>query len=120
MAYINKEKVAEIRKNLKAAFPEIKFSVRNENHTSISVKILQSPYEFVQRDTMEHFYGYRDVNHYWFKDHGYNHTDVLDRIIEICNEGNFNDSRPEIDYFHVGWYFNLSIGSWDKPYKLVA
>jgi len=21
------------------------------------------------------------------------------------------------DYFDVGWYFHLSVGNWDKPFK---
>jgi len=120
MAYIGTEQVAQIRKTLKVEFPEIKFSVRREHYSKVNVVILQSPYEFLPAEKMSNGGGYMGVNQYWFKTHGYNHVDVLDRIIKICNTGNHDNSDIMTDYFDVGWYFDLSLGTWEKPYKLVA
>ena len=114
MAFISSEKVKEIRTNLKAAFPEIKFSVRKENHSAVRVTILQSPYDFGMTGN------YTDVNHYWLHQSKLNHKEILEQIAKISNDGNHNNSRPEIDYFDVGWYFTLKIGDWDRPYKMVA
>jgi hypothetical protein len=33
------------------------------------------------------------------------------------NNGNWNNSRIEVDYFDVGWYIDVNIGKWNKPYK---
>lgn len=118
MAYIATQKVAEIRAKLKKEFPEIKFSVRRASHSSLSVSILKSPYDF-RPDSLKND-SFMQVNTYWFGSHGYKHVDKLTRIIDICNEGNHNNSRPEIDYFDVGWYFDLSIGKWDKPFELTS
>lgn len=114
MAYISPAKVKEIRNNLKAAFPEIKFSVRGDNHTAIRVTILKSPYDFGMKGN------YSDVNHYWLHESTLNHRDILEKIVQISNDGNYDESRPEIDYFSVGWYFTLKIGDWDRPYQMVA
>ena len=34
--------------------------------------------------------------------------------------GNFDNSDPMTDYFHVGWYISINIGNWNKPYQLAA
>ena len=118
MAYISTQKVAEIRSNLKKEFPEIKFSVVRRNHSAVDVTILKSPYDF-RPDSLKDR-EYLSVNSYWFKDHGYKHPDILNRIIEIANEGNHNNSDVMTDYFDVGWYFDLNLGQWNKPFQVAA
>jgi len=34
----------------------------------------------------------------------------------ILHGGNHNNSDIMTDYFDVGWYVDISIGQWDKPY----
>lgn len=116
MAFISTAKVAEIRANLKKEFPEIKFSVKKRHHTSIDVTILKSPYDFRPDNMKDKTDMY--VNNYWLDQHGYNHIPILERIIAICNEGNYNNSDIMSDYFDVGWYFSLHIGSWRKPFEV--
>lgn len=129
MAYINALKTAEIRKALKAAFPGYKFSVRNENHSSVHVKIVSAPIDLiglVQKE-IRHFgrivnneiseRGYCQVNQYHIDTHFQPEAaEILNKIVAICNDGNHDNSDIQTDYFDVGWYFHLSIGSWDKPF----
>lgn len=110
MAYIDKEKSKEIRKQLKAAFPEIKFSVTIDNYTSLYCCIMEAPIRFTEED-------YSQLNHYYLD--RYEYSNVLQRISDICNEGNHNNSDSMTDYFDVGWYFSLNVGKWDKPFKLI-
>jgi hypothetical protein len=35
------------------------------------------------------------------------------------NDGNFDKSDIQSDYFHVGWYVSVNIGKWNKPYEVV-
>ena len=35
------------------------------------------------------------------------------------NAENFDKSDPMTDYFHVGYYISVNIGSYDKPYELI-
>lgn len=119
MAYINAEKVAVIRKKLKETFPEIKFSVRKNAHSStVYVDIMKSPYEFRPADKTNIPSG--NVNQYWLDEHGYQNVQILKKIIEICNEGNYNNSDIQADYFDVGWYVDIGIGKWDKPFELIT
>lgn len=123
MAYINAEEVREIRNNLKKTFPEIKFSVRKEHHSSVHVDILKGPYDFELNGKT-----YRDVNHYhydtdtpgkdyddnWIKPHS--HRDILRKILAIISEKHWDKSDIMIDYFNCAFYYHLSIGTYDKPY----
>ena len=45
MGYITKEQVKKIREDLKASFPEFKFSVTNKDYSSVNVVILTAPIE---------------------------------------------------------------------------
>jgi hypothetical protein len=46
MAYINKDDVAQIRNELKAAFPKFKFGVRKDNGLAVDVTIKSGPANF--------------------------------------------------------------------------
>jgi hypothetical protein len=39
---------------------------------------------------------------------------------DAMNDGNWDNSDPQTDYFNVGWYSYIKIGRFGKPYKLVA
>lgn len=138
MAYITKEKVAEIRKNLKAAFPGWKFSLRMDRNTSIHLAVVKAPYNVfkdfnpVDRYTDPHNRdeeayarsvreGHAQVNHYWLEDGKTwkgKTQEAFQKMADICNEGNFDKSDIMTDYFHVGWYFTMSVGKWDKAVEI--
>lgn len=125
MAYITAEKSREIRKNLKKAFPGWKFSVRNDKHTALRVNILTADIDFISihLEKNEAEYTKRpnsiSINHFWIDrhwEHNQKARDALNKINEICNEGNHDNSDIMTDYFDVGWYFTLSVGRWDTPF----
>jgi hypothetical protein len=63
---------------------------------------------------------YIQVNPYWLDDQfnkGVAH-DFLTKALEIMNRGNHNNSDAMVDYFDVGWYIDINVGQWNKPYKL--
>ena len=64
-----------------------------------------------------------DVNPYWL-DTTYT-GDVLNFLKELkdamngkgsTGEQNFDESDLQADYHFVGWYINIHVGQWDKPY----
>ena len=132
MAYITADDVAAIRKELKAAFPTWKFSVRKGSGSlSVDVTILKGNISFAEG--FENSYNGRkhcQVNNYWIDSHW---TDLearaaLNKINEIMHNapGRANASRKfydnsdaMTDYFDTAFYTHLSIGAWDKDYELV-
>ena len=112
MAFIDTETVKKIRQALKAQFPEIKFSVRKEHHSSVNVVIVKSPYF---EDGIE-----KGINHYWIRESTDNETqaEVIKKIDEIIRKvgDHFDESDSMTDYFHCAFYYNISVGKWDKPH----
>lgn len=121
MAFINKEHVKQIRESLKKAFPEIKFSVRKENHSSVHVSILKSPYDFSDLPHYREDY-YTSVNHFRVPD--CTHRKLLEKILEIVRTGSdrvwFDKSDSMTDYFYVAFYIHLYVGHWEKGYEMVS
>lgn len=114
MAYISKEKTAEIRATLKREYPEMRFGVRRDNYGTLHVSILKSPYEFRNEQQIQAG-GSFPVNHYYPEQ--FNNSKILSHIIAICNDGNWDNSRPEVDYFCVGWYLHITLGNWKTHFQ---
>lgn len=109
MAYISTEQVAEIRSELKKQLPEIKFSVVRHHFSNVTIAIMQAPYRFTEEN-------YKQLNHFFLD--SYNHSEILIKIKEIANRGNYDDSDSQTDYFDVGFYLNIHVGKYDKPFVL--
>lgn len=142
MSYISKEQVAEKRAKLKAMFPAKdgwKFSVRNDDNSAIRVTIVAGPvlhkYGKIKIDGQDFIacpgkgfdpiieeISEMSVNHHYANEDRFpkETCEILNKIIAVLNEGNHDNSDIQTDYFDVGWYISLNIGSWDKPYKVVA
>lgn len=116
MAYMSKEHAATIRNNLKKNFPNFKFSVTIHHHSSINVSLMKSPLDF-SKDIEDSGHEYIQLNQYYFE--RYSHSDTLEQIYQIINEGNYNKSDIQTDYFDVGFYVHFNIGQYDKPYQQI-
>mgnify|MGYP001388376792 FL=1 len=127
MAYIGADSVKAIRVALKAEFPEIRFSVTNDNHSSVVVSIMESPYNLINEHTADEAdikSGYVNINHYYPE--RYAHEALYQRIWDIVKIAPFNAGtedepwydRSDImtDYFDVSYYFTLRVGKWNKAY----
>lgn len=136
MAYITKEEVAAIRKELKETFPTIKFSVTKEHSSSVTAAIVQSSeFDFTPfLDGRE----YGSVNAGWVDVNYRNKVEfekttrekfirIVQKIDEILHNAParaglsewFDKSDIMTDYFHTAWYTHVHIGKWNKPYKFV-
>ena len=133
MAYMSQEKKAKIAPVIKAILAKYKLkgtlSVRN--HMSLCLKIKQGDIDFIknfneQIATLPGYDGFKqnaatrtyiDVNPHWFKEHFTGKAKAaLTELLAAMNDGNHDRSDSMTDYFDVGWYIDLNIGSWDRPY----
>lgn len=120
MAYINAESVKEKRQKIKKEFPiknGWKFSITKVNLSTIKLAILQAPYDMLEEKHKER--GYTSVNYFHISDNysGRIKDDLL-KMYQILNEGNYDRSDLMIDYHNVGFYVDMTIGSWDKGFKV--
>lgn len=42
----------------------------------------------------------------------------LQELNEAMNDGNWDKSDIQTDYFNVGWHIDINIGTYDKPYTV--
>lgn len=129
MAYINAKDVQAIRNELKAEFKkDFKFSVKKNNHSSVTVTVIQGKTDF--SDIVDDS-GYAQINQYWLERTG-DHKPVFEKIINIiktapirgegyhANKGWYDNSDSMIDYFDTAYYFSVNVGSYYKPYVQTA
>jgi len=117
-AFVSKEKMKQVQQDVKKEFPEWKFSIRKENSSSINVHILSGPIPMTDKKN-----GYEQVNPFWYKDHYKDEPEkaaFFEKLFKIINVDNWDRSDSMTDYFDVGFYTHVTIGSWDKPYQVTT
>jgi hypothetical protein len=139
MAYFNQERKADKSPAIKAILKKygVKGSLAVRNHSTFVLNIKSGSIDFIEnfiqtdmdkpyakkmsQDQIEYIRKNRslDVNPYWFQEH-YSGValDFLKEVFAAMNVGNHNNSDIQTDYFDVGWYVDVNIGSWNKPYTL--
>jgi hypothetical protein len=128
MAYISQEKKKELAQGIKAALLKhgIKGSIAVRNHTVLVVNIRSGKIDFAADRSPNSdgtplcvWTGGELINPYWYRDM---HTGAtLAFLIDLFNamhQGNHDRSDAMSDHFDVGWYVNVNVGAWDKPYKM--
>jgi len=142
MAFMNQTIKAELAPGIKAVLAKyrLKGTLRTSPH-SITLTITEGPLDFIgdavaalQQAPQNRFHpfkdqiatqmrrdGYMDANEYHLQSqHTGKYRDALMELRAAMNDGNWDKSDPQTDYFNVGWYIHIKIGQPGKPYKLVA
>ena len=135
MAYVSQELKSKLSPAIKAVCKKygIKASIAVRNHMTLALNVKSGKIDFignsnrvcgadfyqVQRGFKPNTTGYDQVNPYHFQ----NHYDgdaraFLSEVLAVMNDGNWDKSDIQTDYFNVGWYVDVNIGSWNKPYSV--
>jgi hypothetical protein len=139
MAYFNQERKKERAPAIKAILKKynVKGSLAVRNHSTFVLNIKSGSIDFIEnfistdaklihggKMTPDRIAYVRkeqclDVNPYWYKEH-FSGTalNFLKEVFTAMNKGNHDNSDIQSDYFDVGWYVDVNIGSWNKPYVL--
>ena len=133
MAYMSQEKKAEIAPIVKVICKKynIQASVAVRHHSTLVLNIKSGKLNFIEnvnRVMEARPGGFRtgspakdhiSVNPHWYKEHFDGKCkDFLTEVITAMNQGNHDKSDIQSDYFDVGWYVDVNVGAWDKPYQL--
>jgi hypothetical protein len=139
MAYMSQEKKAKIAPVVKSILKKygVKGSLAVRHHSTLVLNLKSGPIDFVEnyietdsklfhggkmsQDQIEYIRKNNslDVNPYWFKEHFSGKSlDFLKEIFVAMNNGNHDRSDIQSDYFDVGWYVDVNIGKWNKPYEV--
>jgi hypothetical protein len=111
MAYMNAERKKIIAANLKPVLKKygMKGTLRVRNHIAIVLTLQSGPINFLNRD---------QINPYWFHEHfeGVAKQFLTEAFAALKSAGYYNNSDASIDYFDVSYYYDISIGKYNKPY----
>lgn len=122
MAYMNQEKKAKIAVAVKAICAKhgVKATLAVRSHMTLMLNIKSGKIDFFSDYGVEGVNRDIQVNPYHYKSHFVGKSlKFLSEVIPAMNEGNHDNSDPMTDYFDVGWYIDVNIGRWNKPYELV-
>lgn len=128
MAYMDQERKALIAAALKPVVPKgWKYTLAVRNHMTLVMTITEAPFELIKSFAASEFFNpetatHCDVNQYHFRSHIADEcvADVIAQILGALNTGNHDRSDTMTDYFDVGWYVDLNIGRWNKPFVCTA
>ena len=133
MAYVSPEikaRIAPVVRDIARQYG-VKATLSVRNHSALVLNIRSGKIDFMNNHHSAMAAGnvasaprtqteYIQVNTYWYKDHFTGTAlEFLEKVITAMNDGNHDNSDLQSDYFDVGWYVNVNIGSWDRPYVLV-
>jgi hypothetical protein len=134
MAYMSQERKKVIAAELKKVIPkDWKYSLGVDNHSSLVLNIWSAPVDLVgmwnakakARQDHEHpewkFEPQKSVqlNHYYLENVFEGEVlDIFQKIKKEMHRGNHDNSDIMTDYHDVGWYVNMNLGKWDKPFEV--
>ena len=135
MAYVSQELKSKLSPAIKAVCKKygIKASIAVRNHMTLALNVKSGKIDFIgnsNRVCGADFYqvaqgfkpnttGYDQVNPYHFQSHYDGDAKAfLSEVLAVMNDGNWDKSDIQSDYFNVGWYVDVNIGSWNKPYTV--
>lgn len=135
MAYVSQELKSKLSPAIKAVCKKygVKASIAVRNHMTLCLNIKSGSIDFIgnsNRVCGADFYqvargfkpnttGYDQVNPYHFQSHYDGDAKAfLSEVLAVMNDGNWDKSDIQSDYFNVGWYVDVNIGSWNKPYTV--
>lgn len=134
MAYMNQEKKAKIAPKVKEILKKYNLTGRLsvDNHSTLVLTITKGALDFVadytpSQNSGEGYYErvkkeqYIQVNIYHIASYFTGKSkDALLELNAAMHEGNHDNSDILADYFDIGWYVDINIGKWDKPYEITA
>ena len=129
MAYMSQDRKKELSIGIRAALKKygVKASIAVRHHSALVVNIRSSAIDFASSRTPRagviggdiEWRGHEQVNPYWLKDHWTGKAlEFLTELQAAMSVGNHDRSDVYSDYHDVGWYTDINIGQWDKPYQL--
>ena len=124
MAYVSQDLKKKLAPSIKAICKKygVKASLAVRNHSTLVLNIKSGKIDFfADAAPSKQDSRYCQVNTYWYQDHFDGVAkEFLGEVIPAMHVGNHDNSDIQVDYFDVGWYVNVNVGQWNKPYQLEA
>lgn len=119
-----KEITALIRDGIKQMYPLTKWSVSFSSYSggsTIRVVLMEAPYNIFREDADIKFNNYKLNQYYLHEETNLTEQalDMFQKVNDLIRSYHFSDCDGMIDYFDVNFWYDIEIGKWDKPFKVV-
>ena len=139
MAYVSQDLKKSLAPTIKAVLKKygVKGTLAVRHHSTLVLNIKSGPIDFIEnfittdakvmhgnkmsQSQIDYIRNNKclDVNPYWYQEHFSGQAVAfLKEVFTAMNKGNHDNSDVQTDYFDVGWYVDVNIGNWNKPYAL--
>ena len=111
---------------IKAVFKkyDIKGSIAVRHHSTLVVNLKSGKIDFANSINKERNHNgefHYQVNEYHIESQWTGRAlDFLTELKIAMMTGNHDRSDIQTDYFDVGWYIDINIGQWDKPFQVTV
>ncbi len=115
MAYMSQDKKRELAPAIKKVLSKygMKGTLAVNNHSTLVLNIRSGAIDFGDKLRNGHVH----VNHYHIERNWEGQAQqFLLEVRDAMMKGNWDKSDIMTDYFNVGWYIDINIGRWNKPY----
>jgi hypothetical protein len=120
MAFIDQERKRILAPGIKAVLKKygMKGTISIRHHMTLCVNIKAGRIDILKNSEYDHI----NVNPYWIdKNHEGVAAEFLNELLSAMKGKDwFDKSDIMTDYFHVAWYTDINVGSWNRPYMLEA
>lgn len=136
MAYMDQERKAQLAPAIKAVLKKygMKGSIGVRNHSTLVCNVTSGPldvignmFELSKSKPGTHYNRNPvkpkciQVNPHWISEHYTGKVcEFVQALKDAMDVGNHDRSDIQTDYFDVGWYIDINIGQWNKPYILTT
>lgn len=87
----------------------MKGSLSVSNHSTLVCTILSGKLDFAEKDNY--------INTHWIQESWQGEKrEFLTELRDAMMTGNHDNSDLQSDYFDVGWYIDIFVGTWNKKY----
>jgi hypothetical protein len=131
MAYMNQEKKAALAPKIKAVLKKynMKGSIGVRHHSTLVVNLSTGRLDILNNyiHSEQNSHEYLRVNEYHIE---YHYTGDIQKFLTELKDAmmqsddgsvkNHDRSDSQSDYFDVGWYIDINVGQFQKPYKLIT
>jgi hypothetical protein len=114
---MNQEKKARLAPAIKAVLKKynMKGSIGVQYHSTLVVNIKSGPLDIIGNSNSTK--NYLQVNTYWIDSHYTGKVkNFLLELRDAMMDGNHDRSDIQTDYFDVGWWIDINVGQYNKPY----
>ena len=126
MAYMNQDKKKELAVGIKEVLKKYKMkaTLAVNNHSTLVLNVKSGVLDFFGNAKKINpelaVKGNMTVNTYWIDDNFSGKCKkFLTEVKSAMMKGNHNNSDVMTDFFDIGWYIDINVGTWKKDYLLV-